>query len=248
MSISKNILITGGSRGIGRGFVRAFAQAGYKVMFSYHTSTDKANELREELNQSGIQVHIVQADLENVIDIKQLVDQALNELGKVDILINNAAVLNYKNFFKIGVQEWDRTQAVNIRAPMLLSQLLLPGMMTRGWGRIINMASIGGQWGGTLAIHYATSKAAVIGLTRSIAKLCARDKVTVNAISPGLVATEMIAEELNGEGGKRKIANIPVGRIADIEEVVSVALFLASDSASYITGQTINVNGGMYFG
>lgn len=248
MSISKNVLITGGSRGIGRGFVRAFTRAGYKVMFSYHTSTDKANELREELNQSGIQVYIVQADLENVIDIKQLVDQALNELGKVDILINNAAVLNYKSFFKIGVQEWDRTQAVNIRAPMLLSQLLLPGMMTRHWGRIINMASIGGQWGGTLAMHYATSKAAVIGLTRSLAKLCARDKVTVNAISPGLVATEMIAEELNGEGGKRKIANIPVGRIADIEEVVSVALFLASDSASYITGQTINVNGGMYFG
>jgi acetoacetyl-CoA reductase/3-oxoacyl-[acyl-carrier protein] reductase len=242
----KNVLITGGSRGIGAGMVRAFAKEGHKIFFTYRTNREKAISLQKELLSQQCKVTAWEIDFEKESDITKLISQIQDT--DIDILINNAAILQYCDFRNISTELWVQTQSVNVRTPFLLSQKLLPKMMENNWGRIINLTSIGGQWGGTLAVHYAVSKTAIIGLTRSLAKLSARHGVTVNAISPGLVATEIIAGEIDTPEFKQKVANIPIGRIAQVDEIVNVAQFLASDRASYITGQTINVNGGMYFG
>jgi acetoacetyl-CoA reductase/3-oxoacyl-[acyl-carrier protein] reductase len=246
IQFKKNVLITGGSRGIGAGMVRAFAETGHNVFFTYSASVEKAVALESELSQKEYSVTSLKVDLQHTLEIEQLISSIVTK--DIDILINNAAVLNYCDFMTVPMDVWERTQSVNVLAPALLSKCLLPHMMKREWGRIINMTSIGGQWGGTLAIPYAVSKSALIGLTRSLAKLTADHGITVNAISPGLVATDIIAGEIDTDQFRQKKANIPMGRIAKVEEIVAVALFLASDMASYITGQTINVNGGMYFG
>ena len=136
--------------------------------------------------------------------------------------------------------------ASNLRGAFSFSQEVIPYMIKNKWGRIVNVASIGGQWGGRNQIHYAASKAGLINLTTSLAKLYSKNGITINTISPGLVKTEMIANELKTTSGKNKIKQIPIGRIADTDEVANVVNFLCSDEASYITGQTINVNGGMY--
>jgi NAD(P)-dependent dehydrogenase (short-subunit alcohol dehydrogenase family) len=138
--------------------------------------------------------------------------------------------------------------ASNLRGPFACCQEVLPDMLERGWGRIINISSVGGQWGGTNQVHYACAKAGLNNLTRSLAKLYSARGVTTNTVSPGLVATGMIATELQTEAGREKVRNIPIGRIATPDEVAHVVAFLASDEASYITGQTVGVNGGMYLG
>jgi NAD(P)-dependent dehydrogenase (short-subunit alcohol dehydrogenase family) len=138
--------------------------------------------------------------------------------------------------------------AINLRGPFVLIQEVLPKMMETGWGRILNISSIGGQWGGYNQVHYAAAKAGLINLTRSIAKIYSGYGITSNAIAPGLVATDMTANELSTIAGQEKLNNIPSRRLGTVEEIAAAAIFLASDEASYITGQTINVNGGMYFG
>jgi acetoacetyl-CoA reductase/3-oxoacyl-[acyl-carrier protein] reductase len=137
---------------------------------------------------------------------------------------------------------------VNLQGAFRTTQELLPNMIEKKWGRIINITSIGGQWGGYNQVHYAVSKAGLISFTQSIAKIYSKDGITSNSIAVGLVATEMSKNELNTKAGKAKVQNIPMGRLGTKEEIAKIALFLASDDASYITGQTINANGGMYFG
>ncbi len=243
---TRNVLITGGSSGIGAGIVVALAKEGNNVYYTYKTNKERAISIQQELNNQKCLVTPLEVDLGKDASFEKLLIE-LNDI-EIDILINNAATLQYCNFIDITPQIWDYTQKVNVRAPFFLSQFFLPKMMRRKWGRIINMTSIGGQWGGTLAIQYAVSKSALIGLTRSLAKLSARFGVTVNAISPGLVATDIIKDEVDTYEFKQKVENIPLGRIAEISEVVNTIKFLCSEEASYITGQTINVNGGMYFG
>jgi len=136
--------------------------------------------------------------------------------------------------------------ASNLRGAFSFSQEVIPHMIKSKWGRIVNVASIGGQWGGRNQIHYAASKAGLINLTISLAKLYSKKGITTNAVSPGLVKTDLIANELKTTSGKNKVKQIPIGRIADTDEVANIVNFLCSDEASYITGQTINVNGGMY--
>jgi NAD(P)-dependent dehydrogenase (short-subunit alcohol dehydrogenase family) len=162
--------------------------------------------------------------------------------------VNNAAIAQEKPFLEIADADWDRMLAVNLRGPFACAQEVLPGMLTLGWGRIVNISSVGGQWGGMLQVHYACAKAGLNNLTRSLAKLYSANGVTTNTVAAGLVSTTMIANELETEAGKAKVRNIPVGRIATPEEIADVVAFLVSDAASYITGQTINANGGMYFG
>lgn len=248
MATRRRVLVTGGSRGIGAAVVRAFADEGCNVVFSFRREAEKAAAITAELSARDRLIEAVQVDLEHLEEADRLAATAQSLMGGVDILVNNAAVLRYVDFLSLDMSLWDYTQSVNLRAPVELSRLLLPDMIERKWGRIVNLTSIGGQWGGTLAVPYAVSKAALIGLTRSLAKLGASSGVTVNAVSPGLVGTEIIDGERGTEEFARKVAAIPVGRIAEVEEVAEVVRFLASDQAAYITGQTINVNGGMYFG
>ena len=187
------------------------------------------------------------------IDVNSRVSirNALNDVkshfgGTVDILVNNAGIAQEKNFFDITDSDWDQMLATNLRGAFSLTQEILPEMIKKNWGRVINISSIGGQWGGVNQIHYAASKAGLISLTMSIAKNYSKFGVTCNAIAPGLVRTDMSSREILSEEGQQKILSIPLGRVGTKDEIATTVGFLASSDASYITGQTINVNGGMF--
>lgn len=243
----KVALVTGGSRGIGRGIALALGGAGAHVALTYNTNEELAAQAVEELVVQGWRALAVQMTVEDRASVRQAIAKTKDTLGSVDILVNNAAIAQEKPFDAISDDDWDRLLAVNLRGPFACCQEVLPGMRKRGWGRIINLSSIGGQWGGFNQVHYAAAKAGLINLTRSLARICSRQGITANAVAPGLVRTEMSARELDSRAGQEKVSGIPIGRVATIMEVADIVVFLASESASYITGQTINANGGMYF-
>ena len=165
----------------------------------------------------------------------------------ISVLVNNAAIAQEKPFETITDDDWERMLKVNLQGPFICCQEVIPEMIKQRWGRIINVTSIGGQWGGYNQVHYAAAKAALINLTKSLAKLYSGKGVLTNAVAIGLAKTDMSGSELESDEGKKKVMGIPIGRIATIDEVANTVKFLCSDDASYITGQTINVNGGMYF-
>ncbi|MFE8072023.1 SDR family oxidoreductase [Marinobacteraceae bacterium S3BR75-40.1] len=236
--------MTGASRGIGAGIAKAFGEQGYPVCIGYQHNREKA----EYLSASLPAALPVQVDIEDRASQRRAIAAAKDHFGKsVAILVNNAAIAQEKPFFEITDDDWDRMLAINLRSNFSFAQEVLPEMINAGWGRVINISSIGGQWGGFNQVHYAAAKAGQISLTRSLAKLFSGSGVTSNAIAIGLAQTEMSQNELDSDAGKQKVANIPAGRLATIEEIAAAALFLASDGAGYMTGQTLNVNGGMYF-
>lgn len=244
----KVAFITGGSRGIGRGISIALSRTGAAVALSYNTNKALAEEVVGEIAAAGGRAIALRMDAGDRASVKNAVGTIKNTLGSVDILVNNAATSQEKPFDAITDGDWDLMLAVNLRGPFACSQEVLGDMVEAGWGRIINIASIGGQWGGFNQVHYAAAKAGLISLTRSLARIYSKDGITTNAVAPGLVATDMAATELDSPAGLEKVRGIPMGRVATVEEVVAAVSFLASDEAGYITGQTINANGGMYFG
>jgi acetoacetyl-CoA reductase/3-oxoacyl-[acyl-carrier protein] reductase len=166
--------------------------------------------------------------------------------GPVELLINNAAISQERPFLDLADADWERMLDVNLLGPVRCVRAVLPGMLERGFGRIVNVSSIGGQWGGRNQVHYAASKAALINFTRSLSNLYAAQGVTANAIAPGLVATEMSAPELATAAGTAKLKQIPLGRLGTVEEVGATAVFLCSPLAGYVSGETFNLNGGMH--
>ena len=240
-------LVTGGSRGLGRGIVKSLASSGVDVMFTYNSDNDSADQvLKESIDASG-NVIFHQMNVGSRDSIKEVVEISKKHFPRIDILVNNAGIAQEKPFNTITDSDWEMMMNVNLQGPFALIQELIPSMIENKWGRIINISSIGGQWGGLNQVHYAASKAALINLTRSIAKIYSKDGVTSNAISPGLIATDMAANELDSDAGKEKVKGIPMQRIGRVNEVGSSVVFLSSDEASYITGQTLNLNGGMFF-
>lgn len=244
----RHALVTGGSRGIGRATALALARQGHAMTITFCQRDDAASTVLEMLGELGIAAGAVQLDTGCPDAIRSAFERASEERGPIQVLVNNAAIVQEKPFDELNVEDWDRMQAVNLRGPFLCAQELVPVMRERGWGRIINVSSIGGQWGGIRQVHYAAAKAGLISLTQSLARIGAADGITVNAVAPGLIGTEMIADELASREGQAKAAAIPVGRIGTPGEVADTIAFLASDAAAYVTGQTVNVNGGMYFG
>jgi NAD(P)-dependent dehydrogenase (short-subunit alcohol dehydrogenase family) len=244
----KVVFVTGGSRGIGKGIAIAMARAGAKVAISYNNNKGKAEELFQALEKQGLEITHMQMSAEDRASIQRALALIKSKYGAVDILVNNAAISQEKHFENISDEDWSTMLKVNLQGPFMCAQEILPDMVKNKWGRIINIASVGGQWGGYNQVHYAASKAGLINLTKSLARIYSRQGIMVNAIAPGLVYTDMTNREIRSQSGKEKISNIPMGRVATIEEVAGVAVFLASDAADYISGQTINVNGGMYFG
>ena len=244
----KLALVTGGSRGIGRGIAVALADAGADVALTYNTNQALAEQVVEAIIGRGRRALAVQMTVEDRVSVRRAVAKVRDSLGPINVLVNNAAIAQEKSFDTITDADWDHMLAVNLRGPFICCQEVLPNMIEQGWGRIINITSIGGQWGGFNQVHYAAAKAGLISLTRSLARIYSRQGITTNAVAPGLVRTDMSARELKSDVGREKVRNIPIGRIATVEEIAQVVVFLASDAASYITGQTINVNGGMYFG
>ena len=245
--MSKLAFVTGGSRGIGRGIVYSLAKNGYKVAFSYNTSSDESKRIVNELSQEGAEVIAVKMSVEKRISVKNAINKIVSELGQIDVLVNNAAIAQEKPFGYITDDDWNTMLAINLRGPFSITQELIPYMIKKKWGRIINISSIGGQWGGFNQVHYAAAKSGLINFTQSIAKIYSKDGITSNAIAPGLIATSMSDSELNTEAGKKKVEGIPSKRLGSVNDVGSAVLYLASDDAGYVTGQTINLNGGMFF-
>ena len=240
-------LITGSSRGIGRAIALELAGIGVHVVVTYLEREQAAAAVADEARAFHVQAMQVRLDISSRASVQAAIAAANAQFGHVDILVNNAGILEQKPFVTISDEDWDAMMAVNLRGAFACSQELLPEMKNRGYGRIVNVASSGGQLGGTLAVHYATSKAGTIGLTRSLARLGAPE-VLVNCVAPGLIDSEMTAAEIASDAGKEKIRTIPLGRPGTAEEVARTVAYLVSDAASYVTGQTINVNGGLYLG
>ncbi len=237
---AKLALVTGAGSGIGKATALALLAAGYQVACGYNQSRAGAEAIRHP-NAKAVKIDIAS---------RSSIRRALAETRKafrrdIDILVNNAALVQEKPFESLTDADWDRMLAVNLRGAFILAQESLPAMVKKKWGRIVNITSIGGQWGGMRQVHYAAAKAGLINLTHSLARLYSPHGITANAVAPGLVATGMIKKELKSKAGRQKAAQIPVGRIAEPEEIAAGVVFLVSDSAGYITGQTLNINGGM---
>lgn len=240
-------LVTGASRGIGRSIAFALSRSGVRVALTYNTNRDLADEIVRAIGAEGNCALAVQMQVENRQSVRNALQKVRSRFGDVDILVNNAAMSQEKPFESITDDDWDTVLAVNLRGAFICAQETIGAMIKAKWGRIINITSIGGQWGGVNQVHYAASKAGLINLTRSMARIYSKDGITSNAVSPGLVATDMVRNELNTNAGREKVKNIPLGRIATPEEIADTVVFLSNDAAAYITGQTINLNGGMYF-
>jgi NAD(P)-dependent dehydrogenase (short-subunit alcohol dehydrogenase family) len=239
---SKIALVTGAGSGIGRAAALALLAAGYRVACGYNGNRAGA----EALQKAHSKAFAVKIDIASRASVKRAIAVSAKHFGAgFDIVVNNAALVQEKSFETITDADWDRMLAVNLRGAFIVAQETLPSMLARRWGRIINITSIGGQWGGLRQVHYAAAKAGLINFTHSLAKLYSGVGVTANAIAPGLVATGMIAKELKSKAGKRKAAQIPVGRISTPDEIAAGVVYLASDAAGTITGHTLNINGGL---
>lgn len=234
-------LVTGGGRGIGKAISLALATAGADVAVNYVSREDDAQATANAIRAAGRRALVVKGDVSRSADVAALVAAVESGLGPVDILVNNAGRALFESIDQMSEASWNEVIQVNLSSVFLMTQVVLPGMRARKWGRIINLTSVAAQAGSMMAVHYAAAKAGVIAATKSYARMLAKEGVTVNAISPALIATEMVASNPNV-----KPDMIPVGRFGKVEECADVAVLLAGNA--YITGQTIGVNGGMYLG
>ena len=232
------ILITGGSRGIGRACVEQFASAGHKVAFIYRSSHDASEELAHRCGALPFC-----ADLSKADKAKKAVDTAIKALGGIDVLINNAGISQIKAFADISDEDWQTMIDTNLSSMFYTTKAALPYMINQKSGRIINIGSMWGKTGASCEVHYSASKAGVRGLTMALAKELGPSGITVNAIEPGVIDTEMNSE-LDENTLRELCEQTPLCRIGNAEDVASLASFLASDSASFITGQIIGVDGG----
>lgn len=236
----KNVLITGGSRGIGAEMVRLFSENGYNVAFTYKKSDALAKALSDETGAVAIK-----ADSMSEEEIISAVNYAKNTIGAIDILINNAAISSFSLFTDITLVEWNEIFATNVTSAFLYSKAVLSGMINAKSGRIINVSSVWGLTGASCEVHYSATKSALIGMTKALAKELAPSGITVNAIAPGVIDTDM-NKNISPEDMEALLSEIPLGRMASPREVAETALFLAGERASYITGEVINVSGGFY--
>ncbi len=235
----KVALVTGASRGIGKAIALALAGAGMDVAVNYHMRKEAALKTSREIAACGRRCLTVQANVAVSEEVSRLVDQVQQELGPVQILVNNAGIARRQPFDQITEQDWDELLNVNLKSTFLVTQAVLPAMRERRWGRIINVSSVAAHIGGVVGPHYAASKAGMLGLTHAYANLLVKEGITVNAIAPALIATDMVIEDLQVGPDI-----IPMGRFGTAEEVAAVALLLVLNG--YMTGQTINVDGGVY--
>jgi 3-oxoacyl-[acyl-carrier protein] reductase len=232
-------LVTGSSRGIGRAAALALAEAGADIAINYLTRSAEAAAVEAQIRDMNRRCVSIQADVSDAKDVARLVSESEARLGPVDILVNNAGIARPQPIEDITERDWDEIIAVNLKSCFLVTQAVLPGMRARKWGRIVNLSSVAAQLGGVVGPHYAASKAGMHGLTHYYARHLAKEGITVNAIAPALIETDMVTANLNA-----KADNIPVGRFGSTAEVAEVVVMLARNG--YITGQTINVNGGWY--
>jgi 3-oxoacyl-[acyl-carrier protein] reductase len=238
----KTAVVTGAAGAIGAAISRDLARAGAKVILM-----DIAREATEAL-AGEVGGHAVQLDLSNAEAISAVSRKILGQFGTVDILVNNAGVLNNAKMAATTLDDWRKVQAINVDAAFLLAQAFLPGMRAARWGRVINMSSYAAKSGGlTAGTAYSVSKTAMLGLTFAIAREVAGEGVTVNAIAPAYVMSPMVSDQLTEDQRQAQLAAIPVGRFCQPEEVAHAVMFLTSPLAGFITGEVIDMNGGLHF-
>lgn len=233
-----NVLIVGGSRGIGRAMVELFSERGYSVSFTYKNSICEAEALAEKTGAFAIK-----ADSEIQNDILLAVRSAEDKMGSIDVLINNAAISSFSLFTDITLEEWNRIFSVNVSAPFLYCKAVLPQMIKKKHGRIINISSMWGITGSSCEVHYSSAKAALVGMTKALAKEVGPSGITVNCIAPGVIDTDM-NKAISEEDMEVLKEETPLMRIGKPSEVAEAALFLAGEGAAFITGAVLNVNGG----
>ena len=234
----KTVLITGGSRGIGRAMVELFSKNGYAVAFTYKSSESEAKSLAELTGAFPIK-----ADSAVETEVISAVSQAENRLGHIDCLINNAGISSFSMFTDLTLEDWNKCLTVNLTGAFLYSKAVIPSMVSRKQGRIINITSMWGIVGSSCEVHYSTAKAGLIGMTKALAKELGPSGITVNAIAPGVIQTEM-NKALSDEDKQALCDETPLMRMGETGEIAEAALFLASEGASFITGDVMNVSGG----
>ncbi|ELC8452909.1 3-oxoacyl-[acyl-carrier-protein] reductase [Clostridium perfringens] len=240
----KVAIVTGGTRGIGRAIALKLADHGANIVINYRNSDKEAEELKAILEEKGVKVLTVKCDISNFEDSKNLMDKCKEVFGKIDILVNNAGITKDTLIMRMKEEDFDNVIDVNLKGTFNCAKHASAIMLKQRFGKIINMTSVVGIAGNAGQVNYAASKAGVIGLTKSLAKELGSRGITVNAVAPGFINTDMTAslsEKVKEEASK----NIPLKKLGDPEDVANLVGFLASDAANYITGQVINVDGGM---
>ena len=240
----KVALVTGGSRGIGRAVAIRLAQGGAKIAFSYHSNHEAAQNVLGELKGGGAHAMAVAGDVGSAPDVERLVNATLEAFGRIDILVNNAGITRDTLLMRMSEEDWDAVLDTNLKSTFLMTKAVVRGMLRQRSGRIVNITSVSGILGNAGQANYAASKAGMIGFTRSIAREVASRGITVNAVAPGFIETDIWATV--SESARAAILNMaPLGTIGKPEDVAEAVAFLASDAARYVTGQTLNVDGGL---
>tara|TARA_B100000902_G_scaffold210328_1_gene200087 strand:+ start:384 stop:1130 length:747 start_codon:yes stop_codon:yes gene_type:complete len=240
----KNIIITGGSRGIGRGIVEKFAQNGANIAFTCSKLSDSSNELCENLEKLGIKVKAYASDASDYESALKLAADVINDFGSIDVLVNNAGITKDNLLMRMSEEDFDKVMRVNMNSVFNNTKAVLRPMLKQKSGSIINLSSVVGVKGNPGQSNYSASKAAIIGFTKSIALELGSRNIRCNAIAPGFIETEM-TQALNNDQVNDWAESIPLKRTGQVDDIANTSLFLASEMSSYVTGQVINVCGGM---
>ncbi|BAB06210.1 3-oxoacyl-[acyl-carrier-protein] reductase [Halalkalibacterium halodurans] len=240
----KTAIVTGASRGIGRATAMELARHGANVVVNYAGNKEKAEKVVAEIKELGVEAIAIQADVADSESVQAMVKETIDTFGAVDILVNNAGITRDNLFMRMKEEDWDAVIDTNLKGVFHCSKAVTRPMMKQRFGRIINVSSVVGAIGNAGQANYVAAKAGVIGLTKTLARELANRNITVNAVAPGFIETDMTGE-LPEDVKAQMLGQIPLARLGQPEEVAKAVRFLASDDASYLTGQTIHVNGGM---
>ncbi|HDK3988284.1 TPA: 3-oxoacyl-[acyl-carrier-protein] reductase [Staphylococcus aureus] len=243
--MTKSALVTGASRGIGRSIALQLAEEGYNVAVNYAGSKEKAEAVVEEIKAKGVDSFAIQTNVADADDVKAMIKEVVSQFGSLDVLVNNAGITRDNLLMRMKEQEWDDVIDTNLKGVFNCIQKATPQMLRQRSGAIINLSSVVGAVGNPGQANYVATKAGVIGLTKSAARELASRGITVNAVAPGFIVSDM-TDALSDELKEQMLTQIPLARFGQDTDIANTVAFLASDKAKYITGQTIHVNGGMY--
>ncbi|HEJ7650794.1 TPA: 3-oxoacyl-[acyl-carrier-protein] reductase [Staphylococcus aureus] len=243
--MTKSALVTGASRGIGRSIALQLAEEGYNVAVNYAGSKEKAEAVVEEIKAKGVDSFAIQANVADADEVKAMIKEVVSQFGSLDVLVNNAGITRDNLLMRMKEQEWDDVIDTNLKGVFNCIQKATPQMLRQRSGAIINLSSVVGAVGNPGQPNYVATKAGVIGLTKSAARELASRGITVNAVAPGFIVSDM-TDALSDELKEQMLTQIPLARFGQDTDIANTVAFLASDKAKYITGQTIHVNGGMY--
>ena len=241
---NKVVLITGSSRGIGKAIALRLAKEGANIAVNYLKNRNKAEKVAMEARKYGVEAKIYQADVSNYQQVEEMVRKIVEDFNTIHILVNNAGIIpQHYSIFDIPLEEWEKILAVNLTGVFNCTKAVVPVMIKNREGKIINISSVAGKMGGTVGPHYAASKAGIIGMTFSLAQELLKYNITVNAIAPGPIETEMV-QSISEERRKIILSRVPMGRFGKTEEVAEAVIFLIK--CDYVTGEVIDINGGYY--